>query len=80
LQRISILNIEYLASLLAQRVYSSETRCASWSNSIQCDLTAAGNPLCPHFKWHNIGRVLKYSPGCFEVLLCRSFMIKKTAQ
>jgi len=23
------------------------------------------------------GRVLKYAPGCFEVLLCRSFMIKK---
>jgi len=26
------------------------------------------------------GRVLKYAPGCFEVLLCRSFMIKRTAE
>ena len=26
------------------------------------------------------GRVLKYAAGCFEVLLCRSFMIKRTAQ
>jgi len=28
----------------------------------------------------NNGRVLKYDPGCFKVLLCRSFMIKRTAQ
>jgi len=27
-----------------------------------------------------IGRVLKYAPVCFEVLLCRSFMIERTAQ
>ena len=27
-----------------------------------------------------IGRVLKYAPECFEVLLCRSFIIKQTAQ
>jgi len=27
-----------------------------------------------------IGRVLKYALECFQVLLCRSFIIKQTAQ
>jgi len=28
----------------------------------------------------DIGRVLKYAPECFEVLLCYCFIIKQTAQ
>ena len=73
-----------------QRDFGSYT---GWAKKViplvQCNICTRGITFLAHpvYQCHTdrmyfvyIGRVLKYAPGCFEVLLCRSFMIKRTAQ
>jgi len=48
-------------------------------------ITSVWNSLAAREKFDgcdvpNNGRILKYAPECFEVLLCRSFYHKRTAQ